>query len=269
MAAIIFCNQDDFIADSVFHLLKNQLENLQLITAEELQLGCTWEHEITEKGIGHTILLLSNGTEINSDNIEVAWNRIRYFPMAHFRNPTDRFYAQNEMFSLYSSFLKGLKTLVNPFTHLDLTVTEENVCFTKNLCIQAGLPVSDFHFTSSPRWQSSQKMQAVSFPKNSIYQSSKKSQHLVWQDDPVTFVEPARLVSSIWIAGKGILGNDEFFDEKLLKKAAKVIHKFFAEILVVQSESGFKVKYINTFPRYAPDHVIEALANEIAEMPKK
>ena len=98
-----------------------------IVTAEELQYASLWTHTLDQHAKGFTEIKLQNNEAIRSNELKAVWNRIRYFPMAHFKNETDRYYAQNEMSALYFSFLKSIEhTLFYPLNAYSLSIPEDN-----------------------------------------------------------------------------------------------------------------------------------------------
>jgi hypothetical protein len=260
METLIFCNQNDAIAFALYQQLLKMGKNTSLITAEELQYATSWIHELDSMGNGFTEIKLQNGNTIHSGEIKAVWNRIRYFPMMHFLNETDRYYAQNEMSALYFSFLKSINNaLINPIEVYDLAVQEYNLLYLKHQANLAGLPVTDHHFTTSPRWQSSLDMIPMALQKKSSYSFNKKAPYLVWQNQPALFTETSGEQICIWIVGGEIIGEVSKAQKKSLKKLSENLKKTFLEIHFAKTLKGCKVSFINTFPEFAPLKVIDSL----------
>jgi len=262
MDILILCNQNDAVAIALYGQLTNSGEKVYLITAEELIYAASWNHEINEKGKGTTEIILQNGYIIRSAELKSAWNRIRYFPMTHFKNETDRYYAQSEMFALYFSFLKSINdVLANPVHTYDLVFEEDNTWYQKKQAIDAGLAVCDYHFTSSPKWRSSPNLIPVMVNKKPGSLFQKTAPYLVWQNLPVLYKEANPGISKAWIAGKEIIAGKLPVEKAALRKLSKNLNKPFLEIDFANTPSGIKVSCINTFPLAAPSLVINSLAS--------
>jgi hypothetical protein len=262
MELLILCNQNDVLAITLYKKLDYLGDKIALVTAEELVFAPFWSHELSKKGKGATEIRLQNGKVIRSENLKSVWNRIRFFPMIHFKNETDLFYAQNEMFALYVSFLKSIhKALLNPIETYDLAMEEDNLWYQKKQAVIAGLPVSDHHFSSSPKWQFSKEMIPVTLYKKPASSFQKKAPHLVWQNQPVIFTEASNEISNVWIVGKEIIGNPTIANKMALKKLSKNCKKIFLEISFARTATGFKLSFINSFPLVAPEPVINTLAS--------
>ena len=260
MEILIFCNQQDAIALSLFRQLRSKGERVRLVTAENLSYATSWIHEIDAEGNGFTEIILQDGKIIRSDEAQAVWNRIRFFPMAHFKNDTDRFYAQNEMHALYYSFLKSIRgALINPVYTYDLALEEENMLYLNRQAINAGLPVMDYHFTTSPKWQSSKEMVPFNVSKTSSSVFRRIAPHLVWQNQPALFTEIATSVTDTWIVGDQVIGNDSFLKNEALITLTKGLKKILLQVRVAKAANEYKVSQLNTFPLAAPETVIEAL----------
>jgi hypothetical protein len=270
MELLILCNQNDAIATALYKKLSNLGDSIYLVTAEELVFAPSWHHELNEKGKGSTRIKLQNGKVIDSKKLKSVWNRIRFFPMPHFKNENDQSYAQNEMFALYISFLKSINSLlINPLETIDLAIEEENLLFQKMMALNAGLPVLDHHFSSSPKWSNSKNLIPVALYKRSLSSFQKKSPYLVWQNQPVLFVEAATEIKSVWVVGKEIFGNEVVGHEAALKKLSRSLKKMFLEISFAKTAEGYKLSFINSFPLMAPDPIIDTLASLLTQKASK
>jgi hypothetical protein len=159
MEILLLCNQYDAVALALHERLATMGIQSTIVTAEELQYASLWVHNLDQHGKGCTEIKLQNNKVIYSHDLKVVWNRIRYFPMAHFKNEADRYYAQNEMSALYISCLKSIEhALVYPVTTYSLSIPEDNPLYLKHEAVKAGLNVLDYYFTTSPRWQSPKNM---------------------------------------------------------------------------------------------------------------
>ena len=270
MELLILCNQNDAIAFALYKKLSNLGDSICLVTAEELVFAPSWHHEINPKGKGTTKIMLRNGRVIDSEKLKSVWNRIRFFSMPHFKNENDQSYAQNEMFALYISFLKSINNvLINPLEILDLAIEEENLLFQKMMAVNAGLPVLDHHFSSSPKWSNSKNMIPVDLYKKSLSSFQKKSPHLVWQNQPVLFVEAATEITNVWVVGNEIFENEMIGHEAALRKLSKNLKKMFLEISFAKTVGGYKLSFINSFPIMAPEPIIDTLASLLTRKASK
>ena len=270
MDILIFCNQNDAVATAVYQQLHNTNNKVSVISAEELIYTPLWKHELNTKGKGTTQIILSNGTTIQSGEVKAVWNRIRYFPMQHFINEADRHYAQTELFALYFSFLKSINTaLIDPVKTYDFAVEEDNILYLKQQAINAGLPVLDYHFTSSPKWQSSKDLIPVSLYKKSASSFQKKAPHLIWQNQPTIFTEASSDVIKLWIAGNNIIGDKAVLPKAALKKLSQNLKKTLLEVHCVKTAEGYKLSTIITFPEQVPQPVSEALAGLLLKKANK
>ena len=265
MEILLLCNQTDAVAFSLYKRLACMGINAQIVTAEELQFAL-WTHELDRHANGQTEIKLQDNRVIYSKELKVVWNRIRYFPMDYFKNETDRYYAQNEMAALYISFLKNInKALTFPVNTNSLSIPEENLIYLKYEAIKAGLPVLNYYFTTSPRWQSPKNMIPLLPDKKSISSFNKKAVHLVWQNHPVTFSEKVSELKSAWIAGNEIFGDTILLQNNSLQKLSQNLKKDLVEVQFSKTNEGYKVSFIDSFPAYAPDEVIDSLANQFTK----
>jgi len=266
MDILILCNQNDAIANGVYQQLIHHQENVCRVTAEELIYASSWNHSLTEKGKSNTEIILQNGTIIRSGELKAVWSRIRFFQMLHFINEADRHYAQTEMFALYVSFLKSINDhLIDPVHTYDFAMEEENILYLKQQAVHAGLPVLDYHFTSSPKWQSSKDLIPVTLSKKSISSFHKKAPHLIWQNQPALFTEATSDIVKIWMAGNTIVEEKTVAPKSALKKLSKNLKKILLEVHFAKTSEGYKLSAINTFPVYAPQPVVDALTTLVQQ----
>ena len=269
MDIVIFCNQNDAVAMAVYRQLSDS-QNVHIVTAEELIYAPLWKHELNMKAKGTTDIRLQNGNSIRSGEVKAVWNRIRYFPMLHFINETDRHYAQTELYALYYSFLKSINaTLINPVETYDFAMEEDNMLYLKQQAVNAGLPVLDYHFTSSPKWQSSKDLIPIVLYKKPSAVFQKKAPHLIWQNQPTIFTEATTEVQKIWIAGKDIIDDKAVASKAALKRLAKNLKKPLLEIHFAKTAERYKMSTVNTFPVYAPQSVTNALAHMLTQKASK
>lgn len=270
MEILLLCNQNDAVVSSLHERLAVMGIKSHIVTAEELQYASLWTHNLDRHAKGFTEILLQNNQAIKSDELKVVWNRIRYFPMAHFKNETDRYYAQNEMSALYFSFLKSTEhTLIYPVSNYSFSIPEDNPMYLKHEAIKAGLNVLNYYFTTSPRWQSPKNMIAVDPGKRFGTRFQKKAPHLVWQNQPVTFSEEASDPKSVWIVGDEIFGDEIILKNSSLKRLALNLKKELVEVQFANTREGYKVSYINSFPAYVPADVINSLASQLIKKTAK
>lgn len=270
MEILILCNEYDAIALALFDQIKKNNKTVSLVIAEELIYARSWIHEIDSKGEAFTEIKLQNGKIIRSDKLKAAWNRIRFFPMFHFTNETDRYYAQNEISALFFSFLNSInKVLINPIDTHDLAVEAENLLYLKQQAVIAGLKVLDYHFTSSPRWKTSKNLIPFAYDKKGYTSFRKKAPYLIWQNQPSLLTEPSTGAIKLWNVNGKTTNAKAIPEEKALKKLSSNLNKIFLELDLVETEDGMKVSNINTFPLYAPGETITDLAQFLLLKAKK
>lgn len=261
MEILLLCNQNDAVAFSLHNCLDAAGIKAHIVTAEELQYASIWNHNLDRHGKGYTEIMLRDNKAIYSHELKAVWSRIRYFPMAHFKNEPDRYYAQNEMSALYISFLKSIEhALIYPVSTYNLSIPEDNPIYLKHEAIKAGLKVLNYYFTTSPKWQSPKNMIPVAPDKKAISVFQKKAPHLVWQNQPVIFSEVASEPKSVWIVGNEILGDEIILQNNSLKRLASNLKKELVEVQFAKTTEGYKVSFINSFPAYVPDEVLNSLA---------
>lgn len=257
---IIFCNQNDQIAGALSKELLIRGHSVLMVTAEELAFA-QWKHTIDSTGKCKTQIILPNGKLINSQKLKAAFNRIRFLSMFQFANEVDRNYAEMEIFAAFVSFLKGVNhLLINPLQTNHFIIEEENELLLKRRAVDAGIPVTDYHFSSSARWQSTQGLIAFAPQKNNSQAFYKKSPNLVWENKPVLFKEPFTRASRIIVVGDVIFGNEGNKFIAAIGKFAGYIGTPFFELQMVQTSNGYKLEEVNKFPVYGHPPVIEALA---------
>src|SRR4051794_21832677 len=149
----IFCNRNDSLAFILYNELQSKKVRVHLVTAEEFIFAKKWHQAIDEKGKAVSRIILQNNTVIDSNQIDCAFNRVRLFQAPHFINSADRMYAEAEFYSLWISFLKTIDVLLEPVDTHYLSLDQENQMIYFKKAMQAGLPVLNFHFTSSPKWK--------------------------------------------------------------------------------------------------------------------
>lgn len=261
MEILLLCNQNDAVAFSLYNCLAATGIEARIVTAEDLQYAFLWTHNLDQHGKGSTEIILQENKIIYSHDLKAVWNRIRYFPMAHFKNETDRYYAQNEMSALYISFLKSIDhALIFPVSTYNFSIPEDNPMYLKHEAIKAGLKVLNYYFTTSPKWRSPKNMIPIVPDKKSISTFQKKAPHLVWQNEPVAFSEIASEPKSAWIVGDEILGDEIILKNNSLKRLAKNLKKELVEVQFAKTAEGYKVSFINSFPAYVPVEVLNSLA---------
>lgn len=270
MEILILCNEHDAIALALYQQLIKNNTTVSLVTAEELMYARSWIHEINSKGKVTTEIALQNGKTIHSDKLKAVWNRIRFFPMLHFANETDRYYAQNEMSALFFSFLNSLdKVMVNPINTHDLAMEGENLLYLKQQAIKSGLNVLDYHFTSSPRWRSSKQLISFDHHKTEAAAFRKKAPYLIWQNQPSLLMEPSTEIKKIWTVDGRVTNRKAIPEEKALKRLSSNLNKLLMEVDLAKTKEGMKVSNINTFPLYAPVEAVDALAKLLLQKAKE
>lgn len=264
MEILLLCNQYDAVALALHERLTTLGIQSTIVTAEELQYASLWIHNLDQHGKGFTEIKLQNNKVIHSHELKVVWNRLRHFPMAHFKDETDRYYAQNEMSALYISFLKSIEhAFVYPVSTYNLSIPEDNPLYLKHEAVKAGLNVLDYYFTTSPRWQSPKNMIPLIADKKSDSTFQKKAPHLVWQNQPVIFSQPSSAPKSVWIVGNEILGDKTIIKNNSLKRLALNLKKELVEVQFAKTAEGYKVSSINTFPGYVPIEGVNSLAIQL------
>ena len=111
---LVLCSSSDPAGLWAYQGLKQLgIAPLELMTAESLAYGSRWEHRLDGSGI-HLKITLPDGRVLCSSRIRGALNRLLApSPEVSQRAvPSDRDYAQAELFAFYLSWLKGLPGVV-------------------------------------------------------------------------------------------------------------------------------------------------------------
>jgi len=269
MSILLLSNQQDAVATALYNRLLADKQPVRHVLAEELAYARSWKQSIDQNGKTDSIIVLQDGFVIDSRKIRRVFNRIRYLPMVHFIKEIDRTYAEMEMYALFMSFLKSLNRLMpDPLLTRNLSLDDSNMFFYNSLAIQARLPILDFHYTSSPRWQYTNGL----IPVNAVKRPAsgyKKSAHLVWENQPTLFISPFKDIIKILVVG------EEIVMPATVKKFKNAFRKFadlaglhFFEAYMAETEKGYRLIDVNTFPPYADDETIEKLSQFLLP-PKK
>lgn len=261
MTVLILCNKGDLVALSLFNRLKDSAHPASLVFAEDLSIS-GWQHFISISGKCSTEIVLPDNKIIQSHTLKTVFNRIRFLPMLHFINEGDRQYAEMEIFALFTSFLKSINAvLINPLQTCQLFQDEENELLIKHQAIEAGLPVCDYHFTSSPKWQHTVDLVPMAPQKKSASAFYKKSPHLIWENQPVLLMEPYEKILKVSIVGEDILGTFPIEYTTAIKKLPGITGSIFLDLYFAKTITGYKLAQMTRFPLFANDSVVESLAN--------
>jgi hypothetical protein len=238
------------------------------VTSEELVFAPHWSHQLCDLK-SKTEIYLHNGLHLDSDEIGVVFNRLRYVFLPHFENasPDDRDYAIMEMYALWLSWLASLPCrVINSPSPRGLGAKERSQMEWLYLARQAGLPVQGYFFTSDPR--------RYNCPSYKIYKRTDPSN---WMDRPVFqeipahtagrqpafYLEPlADAVCNVLVAGDHTIGPlaTEFNKElRMLTSlsACDLLCISFAPRLDIDSDctpvtnnfQNWKVSHISAFPQ--------------------
>jgi hypothetical protein len=141
-----------------------------------------------------------------------------------------------------------------------MTNQEDNELQLKMLAVQAGFPVTDYHFSSAPRWQSEKELVPFAPEKKNSFSHYKRSPSLVWENKPVLFKEAFDEVTKIIVVGDVIIGEEAPEFTPSVKNLATSIGTPYFELQMVHTKYGWKLDAINCFPLFADQPVIQALA---------
>lgn len=264
MDILILSNKNDWFADNLDLQLKKRGINSVIVYAEQLVLAKSWSQTISSEGNCTTEIVLQNGTIINNNDVNCVYNRIRFLEMFHFINATDRNYADLEMLALYVSFLKSMDSkMLEPIQNKDLIIEETNLLYYYTVAAQCGIDVLNYHFTTAPKWQNISSNTALNPTRKNQHTFYKKSNYLVWQNQPLISFQPyQKLLNIIVIGGQ--------FQEPLLNslsepicKFSKKINKVFFEMQMVLSNGEFKLMGVNDFPITTSNEALIKFADHI------
>jgi hypothetical protein len=236
------------------------------VTAEELVFSRKWTHALDRKGAGETEIRLQDGRTISSAGLKAVFNRIRFFPAGHFIDAADRSYAEMEIYALYISFLESVRhLLVEPLETRFMYPDQINNLFYYKMAVESELPVLDYHFSTSPRMHHTSRFLPVKPESWARPLPAHESSYLVWQNQPVLFLQPYAASITVQVVGRTIVSRRPLPFDNGIREFARRIGKRFFDIHFAETEEGYKMHSVEPFPDTASPKTIEALAGILLE----
>jgi hypothetical protein len=153
---LLLANDGDATANRVAAMLRtrHQADAVALVTMRDLAQADELTQTMNGGGQPHTIIRLRTGVTIDSGDIGVVMNRLRYIAVPQFTrsNPADRNYATMEMYALLVSWLTSLRCpIVNRGDSSGLSAAPRNAFEWLRLAADAGLRTPRLAASSSLR----------------------------------------------------------------------------------------------------------------------
>jgi hypothetical protein len=144
---LVLCQDGDGdAADLAPRLRERGLTPLELVLASELVHGVCWDHRLGTWG-SHTRLLLADGREFESREVDAVLNRLYWVTAGGFlgASETDREYAGGELYALVQSWLASFGArMVNQPAGLGLAGSWRTTVEWRALARGAGLAVRPY-----------------------------------------------------------------------------------------------------------------------------
>ena len=153
MKFLILGHIDDLAAMAVFARLSQRhgSQQVRLISADALIYAPLWRHHLQGPTLGTTIYL-TDGTVLESNQIGVVFNRLRYAEPLQFADVADRQYASMELYALWLSWLESLPCpVLNAPVPQGLGDRDWGQLGWRFKAAAAELPVQHYAFSSDPR----------------------------------------------------------------------------------------------------------------------
>lgn len=153
MKFLILGHIDDRTAMAVFARLSQRHgpQQVRLISADALIYAPRWRHHLQGPTL-ETTIDLTDGTAIESDQLGVVFNRLRYAEPLQFTAAADRQYASMELYALWLSWLESLPCpVLNAPEPQGLGDRDWGQLGWRVKAAAAGLPVQNYSFSSDPR----------------------------------------------------------------------------------------------------------------------
>jgi hypothetical protein len=264
---VILAHREDEVAASVERLLRLRAPagRVRRLDADELILATTWTQSQRE-GRTTTTLRFAGESRIDSEEIEVVFNRLDYVAASHFaQSAEDHTYAVAEMSALILSWLASLRCpVINKPSSRGLAGARRGLTEWMMLAARAGLPVRDSSFATSSRLFMRRDLVAHAPAGRADLENAYRRQTLTMAtlgDSPALFFEPgdqARVRA--WVIGEAVLGDRPGgYDESLLRLS----RMSGCDLLEIIFAPAGKVCGVNHLPTLLPQKAIGAIADLI------
>jgi hypothetical protein len=227
-------------------------EETRLVSLDEIIFAPHWVHTLNGAR-PRTVLTLHDGAAIQTDQIGIVFNRLRYVDMPHFGTSAkiDREYAVMEMFALLLSWLKALACpIISPISPQSLAGPSHSSLAWQHLAGKAGLPTARMRITSSLRRYSVPDLMACPASAAAI------------GNVPAWLIEPlGNQLTQALVVGDRVLGN---IPDHLIPGCLKLASLSGLELLLIHFASdlrkeSLKFNGVDPFPSVAGDAAIEAI----------
>lgn len=256
MRFLILAEMSDPTALEVFAWLRlRHSDNSVLrLTSEEVCDASTYNHRLCECEASSR-MRIADGSEIQSQNLGVVLNRLRYLSIRRFSSSReiDRDYANAEMSSFLLSWLAAMPCpVVNPPSSIWLAGSAWHPFSLQTMAAEAGLDVLDLTSTSNARrFCPSREMRLLDFAFSESHGRPYKAPLILNQ--PGTFVEPVgdREVSLL-VVGDRVLGQ---LPPELRTPSIRLVQKLgldLAKVFFVESEGdvgSWKFAGLDPYPQ--------------------
>ncbi len=262
---LILCNDVDEVALRLHGKLRDRSPDALLVTAADLLFAPYWRHMLTADGLASTEIRLLNGTVIRSEEVQAAYSRLSYPQAVHFLNETDKAYAEMEFHALLLSFLHSLGgALPAPLASWQITSEGWSSLQLQAAAMEAGLPVLDSFFTTSPRWKRQAGMIPMAPVKAAGAAFYRKSPHLLWEDRPVRQVGATTAVIKATVAGGRVFSDRPLPCEEALLHFALILGALLLDVFLGETPQGAWAFYAaDTSPAIASDAAITAISEAL------
>ena len=164
---LLLCSENDTSALWAREGLRRRgLLPLELVTAESLLQGCTWEHRVGIAGAS-IVITLADGRVINNETVRGTLNRLTHVPMRSLTGAPDHDYAAQEYAAFFMSWLYALpQPVINSTAIQGLSGAWRHASEWVSLAAQAGLPTPLYRQTSEDTIDERREMRTL-FPAGS------------------------------------------------------------------------------------------------------
>jgi hypothetical protein len=264
---VILAHGEDEVAAGVERLLRLRASarHVRRIDADELILATTWSHSQRE-GRTTTTLRFAEGNRIDSDEIDVVFNRLDFVAASHFaQSVEDHTYAVAEMSALLLSWLASLCCpVINKPSSRGLTGARRGPTEWMMLAAKAGLPVQDSCFATSSRLFMRRDLVAHAPVSGADEENAYRRQPLAMAtlgDSPALFLEPGdQARGRAWVIGGAVLGDRPDGYDGLLLGLSRLSE---CDLLEISFAPAGKVCGVNRFPTLLSQQAIDAVADLI------
>ena len=164
---LLLCSANDPSAMWAYQGLRRRgLLPLELVTAESLLQGCTWEHRVGAAKPS-IVVTLADGRVITNETVRGTLNRLTHVPMQKLAGAPDHDYAAQEYAAFFMSWLYALpQPMLNSTAVQGLSGAWRHASEWVSLAAQAGLPTPHYRQTSEDTIDERREMRTL-FPAGS------------------------------------------------------------------------------------------------------